>query len=258
MATYNYLIDPIGANQSQQSFFLQQLSSGNRVFSSWIDPGGLAVSTKLDAAISRSSVVVNNLATTNSFLQTQDGILQSANEIIDRMGQLKTMSEGVFGDVTGAFQTEFTELSKQLSNLNTESFNGVQMFSDPTGSLAVMGNESGTVSFEISQANIVSSVSDITSQANLADVTMTNITDSLQNVANLRATNGAQQSRVEASFDLMKVNHSNYALEYSAVMDLDWAKATTDFTIANLATETGASLFSNALTSGTTVNTLLS
>jgi flagellin-like hook-associated protein FlgL len=41
-------------------------------------------------------------------------------------------------------------------------------------------------------------------------------------------------------------------------MDLDWAKATTDFTIANLATETGASLFSNALTSGTTVNTLLS
>jgi flagellin len=121
-----------------------------------------------------------------------------------------------------------------------------------------MGNESGTVSFEISQANIVSSVSDITSQANLADVTMTNITDSLQNVANLRATNGAQQSRVEASFDLMKVNHSNYALEYSAVMDLDWAKATTDFTIANLATETGASLFSNALTSGTTVNTLLS
>jgi flagellin len=258
MATYNYLVDPIGANQSQQSFILQQLSSGNRIFSSWIDAGGMAVSTKLDSAISRSSVVVNNLATTNSFLQTQDGILQSASEILDRMGQLKAMSEGVFGDATGAYQTEFTELSKQLSSLSSESFNGVQMFSDPTGSLSVMGNESGSVSFEVSQANIESSASDITSQANLADVTMANITDSLQNVANLRATNGAQQSRVGASFDLMKVNYSNYSLAYSTIMDVDWAQATTDYTLASLRTETGVSLFSNALTTGTTVNSLLS
>ena len=40
----------------------------------------------------------------------------------------------------------------------------------------------------------------------------------------LRATNGAQQSRVDASFDLMRVQITSKRLAYSAIMDVDIAR----------------------------------
>lgn len=258
MSAYNYLIDPIGENQRRQNILMQQLSSGSRIVSPWIDAAGLAVANKLDAAISRSSIVVNNLASTNSYLQTQSGVMDTANEVLDRMGQLKAMSEGIFGDATGAYQTEYAELQDQLSDLGSESFNGVPLFSDPEGTLAVMGNESGSISFNVSQANLAEAVSAVTSEANLSDLSMDDITDATQNVSNLLAVSGAGQSRIEASFDLMKANYNNYSTAYSTIMDVDWARATTDFALANIRTEAGYSFFSQALTTGTTVGSLLS
>lgn len=258
MSIYNYLIDPIGETQRRQNILTQQLSSGVRIVSPWIDAAGLAVANKLDAAISHSSIVVNNLATTNSYLQTQSGVMDTANEVLDRMGQLKAMSEGIFGDATGAYQTEYAELQDQLSDLGSESFNGVPLFSDPEGTLAVMGNESGSISFNVSQANLAEAVSDVTLAANLSDLSMDDITDATQNVSNLQAVSGAGQSRIEASFDLMRANYNNYSSAYSTIMDVDWARATTDFALANIRSKAGYSFFSQALTTGTTVGSLLS
>ena len=258
MSTYNYLIDPIGENQRRQNILMQQLSSGSRIVSPWIDAAGLAVANKLDATISRSSVVVNNLASTNSYLQTQSGVMDTASEILDRMGQLKAMSEGIFGDTTGAYQIEYAELQDQLSDLGSESFNGVSLFSDPEGTLAVMGNESGSISFNVTQANLAEAVSDVTLEANLSDLSMDDITDATQNVSNLQAVSGAGQSRIEASFDLMRANYNNYSSAYSTIMDVDWARATTDFALANIRSKAGYSFFSQALTTGTTVGSLLS
>ncbi len=257
MSTYNYLIDPIGENQRQQNILMQQMSSGSRIVSPWIDAAGLAVASRLDAAIGRSSIVSNNLASTNSFLQTQSGVMDTAAEILDRMGQLKSMSEGVFGDATGAYQTEYAELSDQLSDLGTETFNGVHLFSDPGGSLAVMGNESGSISFNVTQGNLSDALSDVTAQANLSDVSMDDIEAATQNISNMKSVNGAGQSRIEASFDLMKASYSNYSSAYSVIMDLDWARATTDFALSNIRSEAGFSIFSQALTTGTMVGALL-
>ena len=94
---------------------MQQLSSGSRIVNSWMDAGGLAVANKLASTVSRSTIAANNLSTSNSFLQTQDGVLKSASEILDRMGQLKAMSQGVFGDNTGAYQKEYEVLREELS-----------------------------------------------------------------------------------------------------------------------------------------------
>jgi len=257
MANFNALITPIGENLSSQEILLQQLSSKIRITPTFIDAGGLAVASKLDASVNRSAIVANNLATTNSFLQTQDGVMQTATKILDRIGQLKAMSEGIWGDNTGAFQTEFEELKTQLTNLSNQQFNGVDLFSNSGGTLTAIGDESGFSTFTIDQADLENAVSEITSEANLADVTMTEIDDSIQNVANLRAANGAQQSRVLASFDLMQTNNSNLNSALSTIIDVDLARTLTDFSLASLQTEVGFKVLSEALTSSITVDNLL-
>ena len=139
MAGYNYLVDPIGDFQKQQNILMQQLSSGKRIVNSWMDAGGLAVANKLASTVSRTTIVANNLSSSKSYLQTQDGVMQSASEILDRMGQLKAMSQGVFGDNTGAFQAEYEVLREGLADLSSQTFNGVNLFESPVGSLPVMG-----------------------------------------------------------------------------------------------------------------------
>ena len=257
MAGYNYLIDPIGDYQKQQNVLMQQLSSGKRITNSWIDAGGLAVANKLASTVSRTTIVANNLSTTKSYLQTQDGVLNSASEILDRMGQLKSMSQGIFGDNTGAYQKEYEVLREGLADLSQHTFNGVDLFSSPAGSLPVMGNETGSASFLVSQADLDDAVSTIGAESQLANLSTSDITGALQNVANLRATNGAQQSRADASFDLMRAQYANNNAAYSAIMDVDIARATTDFAITNLYTKGGAAVFASALLVNTRVGMLI-
>ena len=257
MANFNALITPIGENLSSQEILLQQLASNMRITSPFIDAGGLAVASKLESSVSRTTIVANNLATSNSFLQTQDGVLETASNIVDRIGQLKAMSEGIFGDNTGAFQAEFEILNDQLADLSLEQFNGVDLFSNTGSTLTAIGNETGTSTFDIDQADLDNAVIDITSEANLSEVSMEEIEDSLQNIANLRATNGAQQSQVLASFDLMKTNHSNLNSAYRAIIDVDYATTLTDLALVSLQTEVGAEVLSQALTSSITIDNLL-
>ena len=254
---YNYLIDPIGENRKKQSILMQQLSSGRRIVNSWMDAGGLAVANKLASTVSRSTIAANNLSTSNSFLQTQDGVLKSASEILDRMGQLKAVSQGVFGDNTGAYQKEYEVLREELASLSQQTFNGVDLFASPSGSLPVIGDPSASTSFLISQPDLDDAVSDIGNESQLANLATSNFTDALQNVASLRATNGAQQSRVDASFDLMRVQITSKSAAYSAIMDVDLARTSTDLAVTNIYTASGAAVFNSGLLVSSRVGMLI-
>src|SRR3984957_11897242 len=72
---------------------LTMLSSGSKIVNPSDDAGGLAVSMKLSAAATRDGAVESNIADTTSYLQTQDGALQVAGQIVDRISELKTMYE---------------------------------------------------------------------------------------------------------------------------------------------------------------------
>jgi len=57
---------------------LNRLSSGSRINSSMDDAGGLAVSMKLSASIRRTEATQANVNNALSYLETQDGVLKSA------------------------------------------------------------------------------------------------------------------------------------------------------------------------------------
>jgi flagellin len=52
------------------------------------DAGGLAVSMKLSASIRRTEATQANVNNALSMLETQDGVLKSAEKVVSRMSEL--------------------------------------------------------------------------------------------------------------------------------------------------------------------------
>ena len=113
---------------------LTRLSSGSRINKPSDDAGGLAVSMKLNASISRLKGVSNNIQNAVSFLEVQDGVMQGAASILTRMGELKALSQDVLknsSDIAN-YNAEFKNLQVQLYQMSQETFNGVSLFATTT------------------------------------------------------------------------------------------------------------------------------
>lgn len=80
-------------NLNSSNFLLQKslnrLSSGLRIQDPSDDAGGLAVSMKMRAAITRTDAVISNVSNAVSFLQTQDGGMETAAQMLNRASELK-------------------------------------------------------------------------------------------------------------------------------------------------------------------------
>ena len=119
-------------NRSLNSFgkSLQKLSTGKRVDSSADDAGGLSVAQKLSSKMSRTSAVLQNAQNARSYLQVQDGFLESIGKILNRFGELRTIAQDVTknsGDIEN-YNHEFMELQRQLDSISGESYNGMSLF----------------------------------------------------------------------------------------------------------------------------------
>jgi flagellin len=76
----------LSKNNSALQKSLNRLASGSRITKPSDDAGGLAVAMKLKGSINRLNGVEKNIGNAVSFLQVQDGILDSAGKIMDRNG----------------------------------------------------------------------------------------------------------------------------------------------------------------------------
>jgi flagellin len=119
----------------QRSF--DRLASGKKLSSPVDDPGGLAVSMKLSAAVNRIQGAQNNVSNAISFLEVQDGMLDTVGRIIDRMSELKGLAsqDPMKSDADRAsYNNEFKDLQAQLHNIAKQRFNGVSLFAEHTES----------------------------------------------------------------------------------------------------------------------------
>jgi len=130
----------LAQSQKRLSQTLDRLSSGKRLTSPVQDPGSLAVAMKLEAAINRISGAVNNVNNGISFLEVQDGMLETAGRIVDRMSELKGLASQdpmKSEQDQASYDNEFRDLQMQLYDIANMKFNGVSLFanftSDATG-----------------------------------------------------------------------------------------------------------------------------
>jgi flagellin len=112
-----------------------RLASGKKLSSSMDDPGGLAVSMKLQASINRLSGAQNNVQNALSFLEVQDGMLDTVGKIVDRMSELKGLASQdpmKSEQDRASYNNEFKDLQTQLYDISTMKFNGVSLFAGYT------------------------------------------------------------------------------------------------------------------------------
>ena len=122
------------ANDSLRSS-LERLSSGKKINRSGDDAGGLAVAYKLESAGKRTKATMQNVQNALSYLQVQDGAMQTLGEVFNRIAEIRTMANDITknsGDIEN-YSKEFVELQRQIDQLKVQSFNGISLFASDGG-----------------------------------------------------------------------------------------------------------------------------
>jgi flagellin len=121
-------------NNSALQKSINRLSSGSKIVHPNDDAGGLAVSMKLESAVVRLQGAEKNIQNGISFLEVQDGVLANASKIMNRMIELKGLSQDVLKNSSDNdnYNREFRNLQVQLFEMGNLTFNGVSMFANHT------------------------------------------------------------------------------------------------------------------------------
>ena len=292
----------LSRNQSALQKSLTKLSSGSRIIQPVDDAGGLAVSMKLESSIVRLSGAKKNVQNATSFLEVQDGVLASAGKILNRMIELKGLSEDVMKNASDSenYNREFKDLQMQIYDMATLKFNGVSMFATTTlktgGSQAVFDNLNQSKSLDntvsvfvssdgntgpivsVSKALLLSALTidtddlqtgkayvttqqngtytagdDITFAAansgatiNLSDISIGVFTQAIENIATLRADNGASMSRLQFAGEEMATQETNLVAAMGRITDVDIAAESTRMAKYNVLVQASAAMLSQA------------
>ena len=243
---------------------LQRLSSGSRINSSFDDAGGLAVSMKLSAAIRRTEATQANVGNSLAFLETQDGVMKAADKLVSRMAELSQLATDITKSTNdlALYQTEINNLKGQLGLMLSESFNGVSLFTGASSAtpatattISVVTSQDGLQTIGISQANLASigfhvgtasgSGIDISSSTG-AKAAISTVNTAIQNLAQLRAYNGAEQSRLTFAADTLSINKTNLESANSRIVDVDVAEESAKLARFNILQQAGTAMLAQA------------
>jgi flagellin len=273
---------------------INRLSSGSRIVQPVDDAGGLAVSMKLESAITRLAGAQTNVQNATSFLEVQDGVLEAAGKILNRMIELKGLSQDVMknsSDVAN-YNREFQDLQMQIYDMTSVKFNGVSLFATTSnagtagkfGDLSADNTMSVFTSAEGSSGPIVSigkalllsaltinagslntaqtyqdenestiysfAAENISGSINLNDISVGVFTKALENIATLRADNGASMSRLRFASDNISTTKTNLEAANGRIIDVDVAAESTRLAKYNVLVQASASMLAQANTNG--------
>ena len=261
LAAYNLSSTNVNLQRS-----LNRLSSGSRINSSFDDAGGLAVSMKLSASIRRTDATVANVNNALAFLQTQDGVLKTADKVLNRMSELSALAMDVTKSSTdiSLYDTEFGQLKDQLNLMLGEKFNGINLFSsgvdavsntvpDTASTMQVVTSQDGSQSVGITQVdlNAISNLLGTAAASGLSlvagpDWALSQLQTGIAYLANLRANNGAEQSRLTFSADMLSVNKTNLEAANSRILDVDVAAESSQLARFNILQQAGTAMLAQA------------
>jgi flagellin len=261
---------------------LNRLSSGSRINSAYDDAGGLAVSMKMSASIRRTDATLANVNNSIAFLQTQDGVIKTADKILSRMSELATLAQDVTKTTSdlALYNTELTQLKGQLNLMLKEEFNGIKLFDegatvsgdgdamDVDTTKVVVASHDGAQTIGITQVDLNQIVFDITDDTSStvmnigsntgAQAAVTTIQVAIQNLATLRANNGAEQSRLTFAADMLAVNKTNLEAANSRILDVDVADESTKLARYNILQQAGTAMLAQANQSTQSILRLIS
>lgn len=246
----------LGQNNKNLQRSLQRLSTMQRINSSADDPGGLAVSMKLGIQIRQTEAAIGNMSNAKSYLETQDGVLSTAANVLAAMSATSIKALGAADTTTQAlYELEFSGYQQQLDGMLQETFNGQAMFSTD-GDNVVTSATAATLTISLTGQTMSVSQLDLSSVTNLvgsasglgatSGTIAANLATALDNLASLRATNGSEQNRMGFASDLLEVNKTNLEAANSRIIDLDVATEMVSYSKYKFLEESNLALLAQA------------
>ena len=290
----------LSRNNDNLNKSMARLASGKRVLSPSDDAGGLAVAMKLQSSATRLYGAKFNIQNALSFLEVQDGVLETIGELVDRMSEIRSLANDVMKNEEDiqTYNREFQDLQVQLYDMAQEKFNEVSLFSTTTlktGGDQVLfegsysqdntmdlyigeDGESGPI-VSIHKAMLLSALTIDTADPNnlragrfsdgdqvttlrfanpgiggtgseellnLSEVSVGIFKQIIQNIAALRAQNGATLSRLDFSTEHVERKRNNLISAHSKIMDADMAKESTNLARDNVLVQSSAAMLSQA------------
>jgi flagellin len=216
---------------------VEKLSSGFRVNRAADDAAGLAISEKMRTQIRGLNMASKNSQDAISLVQTAEGALQTAHNIMQRMRELAVQSASGTNDTAVdrlALDLEFQQLTDEIKQIaSTVKFNDMTVFTSGQGATGTTFTiQSGANSRDITTFSIGGlgvTALDVTGQVS-ASIAISTLTRDINSLSMDRARLGAIQNRLEFKIQNLDNSAENLTAAESRIRDVDMAKMMTEFT----------------------------
>jgi len=250
----------LGASQDHYAKQAERLATGLRINKAGDDAAGMAVSERLKNQVRGLNQAARNAQDGISMIQTAEGAMGEAHNILARMRELAIQSSNDTLTTTDRtnLQVEFSALYSEIDRIATATqFNGTAILTGGSTSLSLQigANNGNTVTLNVTpssgfqptrlDASFTGAGASITTQS-LASATITVLDSAVNAVSTARASLGAMQSRLESAGRSIAVASENAAAANSRIADADIADSMSELVRAQILQQAGISVLAQA------------
>ncbi|MCU8040244.1 flagellin FliC [Shewanella sp. SM69] len=235
---------------------MERLSSGLRINSAKDDAAGLAISNRLNSQVRGLDVGMRNANDAISIAQISEGAMQEQTNMLQRMRDLTIQAENGSNSTSdiGAIKSELDALATEITAIaNTTAFGNTKLLNGDfaNGKTFQVGHQN-TEDITISVSKVTASAikvqaSDIkVSTADQRSTSLTNIDAAIKTIDNQRAKLGSIQNRLAYNISNSANTQANVADAKSRIVDVDFAKETSQMTKNQVLQQTGSAMLAQA------------
>jgi flagellin len=229
---------------------LEKLSTGMRINRASDDAAGLSVSESLRSKIRGMGRAKSNAEDGIALLQIAEGATGEVNNILQRMRELSIQSSTDTMTTTerAYIDKEFSQLMNEITRISSSaSYNGMTLLNGEAGSFGVSGGQASVLHIGSGSSASVDRISITITAITLGALGMNQTTTAVSTSVNtMRSDMGAYVNRLEFAISNLGNQVYNTQDAESRIRDVDFAKETTEFTRAQILTQSATSMLAQA------------
>ena len=231
-----------------------RLSSGMRISTAADDAAGLGISERMRAQIKSYGQAGRNAQDGISMVQTAEGALGEASNILVRMRELAVQAAN--GTLSAAdrttINTEFAALTSEIERIADETeFNGISLLNAASTTSIQVGIDANQtidiVTADMQTAALSIDTLDTTTDAN-ASAAITALDTAIDSVATQRGSFGADINRLQSAYASILNANENLSAAESRIRDVDVAFETADLSRNSIMQQAATSVLAQANT----------
>ena len=256
----------LSTQQTSLSKSLEKLSTGVRINRASDDAAGLSVSETMRSKIRGMGRAKSNAEDGIALIQIAEGATGEINNILQRMRELAIQSSTDTMTTTERSYTnkEFGQLMSEITRIaNSASYNGMTLLDGASGSFGVSGGTASVLhigagssastdrlSITVNSMSLgaigLNATTTAVSTSGSALSALSLIDNAVKSVNTMRSDMGAYVNRLEFAISNLSNQVYNTQDAESRIRDVDFAKETTEFTRAQILTQSATAMLAQA------------